>query len=65
MRTPSSALPAWPQGLLEGRGMPFAAARFGAVFFPFNFTTVFTRLLALERVVFVLALIFFVTGRFL
>jgi len=36
-----------------------------AGFFPFNFTTVFTRLLALERVVFVLALIFFVTGRFL
>src|SRR6187200_3768162 len=65
IRTPSSALPAWPHGLLEGRGMPFAAAPFVAGFFPFNLTTVFTRLLALERVVFVLALIFFVTARFL
>jgi hypothetical protein len=29
MRTPSSALPAWPQGFDEGRGAPFAACVFG------------------------------------
>src|SRR5215470_15246525 len=38
MRTPSSALPAWPQGLALGRGRPFAAAAL-ASFFDFNFTT--------------------------
>jgi hypothetical protein len=28
MRTPSSALPAWPQGFDEGRGAPFAPGVF-------------------------------------
>jgi hypothetical protein len=28
MRTPSNALPAWPQGFGEGRGAPFAAGVF-------------------------------------
>src|SRR5262249_47391647 len=43
MRTPSSALPAAPQGLMLGRGRPFAAAGLAdlAGFFDFNFTTFF------------------------
>src|ERR1051326_2265305 len=37
MRTPSSALPAWPHGLLDGRGMPLADA--AAFFLGASFTT--------------------------
>src|SRR5438876_6820135 len=44
MRTPSSALPAWPYGLVDGLGRPFAeaAARLAATFagfFDLSFTT--------------------------
>ena len=38
--TPSSALPAWPYGLLEGFGRPLPSA-FAAGFFDFSFTTFF------------------------
>src|SRR3984893_7585231 len=41
MRTPSSALPAWPNGLVEGFGRPFVTAFFAACFFAFRFTTFF------------------------
>src|SRR5581483_8787973 len=37
-RTPSSALPAWPQGLVDGRGRPFGArVFFAAAFLAFGF----------------------------
>src|SRR6516225_6117998 len=38
MRMPSSALPAWPQGLALGRGKPLAAPAFTAAFLAFSFT---------------------------
>src|SRR5262249_24375956 len=38
MRTPSSALPACPHGLVLGRGKPFAAAALAGLF-DFNFTS--------------------------
>jgi hypothetical protein len=38
--TPSSALPAWPHGLLDGRGKPLATAFFAAGFFE-SFTAFF------------------------
>jgi hypothetical protein len=42
MRTPSSALPAWPHGFVEGFGKPFATAAFFATgFFDFSFVTFF------------------------
>jgi hypothetical protein len=47
IRTPSSALPAWPQGFAEGRGAPFAPAVLAAdaalsltVFFPDFFAAI-------------------------
>ena len=57
MRTPSSALPAWPNGLLDGFGKPFAAAFFAAGFLAFSFTTFFAVALDLG-VAFVLAFVF-------
>src|SRR3979490_675065 len=39
MRTPSSALPACPHGLLEGRGRPLDTAFLAAGFFDFSLTT--------------------------
>ena len=40
MRTPSSALPAWPNGFFEGAGSAdFAALPFFAAFFAGSFTT--------------------------
>src|SRR6202790_1211394 len=45
MRTPSSALPASPYGLLDGRGRPLDTAFFVAVFFDFSFTTFFAAVL--------------------
>src|ERR1700691_3808193 len=39
MRTPSSALPAWPHGFVLGRGRPWPLAAFAAAFFGLNFTT--------------------------
>jgi hypothetical protein len=55
MRTPSSALPAAPQGLVLGRGRALEAAAFAdlAGFFDFNFTTFFAAILD-----FALALLF-------
>ena len=57
MRTPSSALPAWPKGLLDGFGRPFATAFFDAGFFAFSFTTFFDAALDLG-LTFVLAFSF-------
>src|SRR5712691_13407979 len=62
MRTPSSALPAWPNGLVEGLlvkvlGRPFATAFFAAGFFAFSFTTFFNAALDLG-LTFVLAFTF-------
>ena len=57
MRTPSSALPAWPKGLLDGFGRPFATAFFDAGFFAFSFTTFFDAALDLG-LTFVLAFTF-------
>src|SRR5882762_721614 len=39
MRTPSSALPACPHGLLDGRGRPLDTAFLAAGFFEFSLTT--------------------------
>src|SRR5581483_11091973 len=51
MRTPSSALPAWPQGLDDGRGkLPFAALAGG--FLAATFAVLFTGLLAADLMVF-------------
>src|SRR5689334_8208067 len=56
MRTPSSALPAWPKGLVEGRGNPFALplalpfALLAAGFFALSFTTFLAALLDLAFV---------------
>src|SRR5262245_27607079 len=47
MRTPSSALPASPHGLVEGLGRPFATAFFAAGFFAFSLTTFFAAALDL------------------
>src|ERR1700716_2381353 len=58
MRTPSRALPAWPKGLLDGCGRPFAAAFFEAGFFAFSFTTLFDAALDLG-LTFVLPFAFF------
>jgi hypothetical protein len=59
MRTPSSALPVAPQGLVLGRGRPFDAAALAdlAGFFDFNFSTFFAAVLD-----FPLALLFAVLG---
>src|ERR671934_2847376 len=59
MRTPSSALPASPNGLLVGRGRPFDPAALAdlAGFFDFNFTTFFAAVLD-----FALDLLFAVLG---
>src|SRR5947209_13954197 len=54
MRTPSSALPAWPYGLVEGFGTPFATTFFDADFFAFSFATFFDAALDLD-LTFVLA----------
>src|SRR3954462_10841951 len=63
MRTPSSALPASPQGLDDGLGRPLATAFFAAGFFAFSVTTFFAAALALGLALvlglaFVLALAF-------
>src|SRR6478672_9254838 len=58
MRTPSRALPACPNGLLDGLGRPFAIVFFAAGFSAFNFTTFFDAALALGFV-FALAFTFF------
>src|SRR5438128_2489022 len=57
MRTPSSALPASPQGLVEGCGRPFPTAFFATDFFAFSFATFFDAALDLD-LTFVLAVTF-------
>src|SRR5437588_2802178 len=54
MRTPSSALPASPQGRVEGFGRPFPTAFFATDFFAFSFETFFDAPLDLD-LTFVLA----------
>src|SRR5262249_16600799 len=39
MRTPSSALPAWPQGLALGRGKSLTRPGFAGAFLALSFTT--------------------------
>ena len=46
MRTPSSALPAWPQGFVLGRGKPLLGDAFAAAFFVLNLTTFLADFLA-------------------
>src|SRR5581483_7491704 len=46
---PSSALPAWPHGLLLGRGRPLPLAAFAAGFLAFSFTTFFVASFDLAR----------------
>src|SRR3954453_842417 len=63
MRTPSSALPAAPQGLDDGLDRPLATAFFAVGFFAFSLTTFFAAALALGLALvlglaFVLALAF-------
>src|SRR5438067_11951099 len=41
VRTPSSALPTCPKGLVDGFGKPFATVFFAAGFFALSFTTFF------------------------
>src|ERR1700745_3096780 len=48
MRTPSSALPAWPQGAGDGRGKPLLFADFAAGFFAATFTVFFAGFLAAD-----------------
>src|SRR5438132_12010798 len=54
MRTPSSAMPAWPYGLVEGFGTPFATTFFAVDVFAFSFATFFDAALDLD-LTFVLA----------
>src|SRR5436190_19157333 len=57
--TPSSALPAWPYGLVLGFGKPFGTAAF-MDFFALSFTTFFDAALDLALVLALALLSFFV-----
>jgi hypothetical protein len=67
MRTPSNALPAWPQGFDEGRGAPFAAGVF-AVRAALNPTTFradfFVAVFFLDRAVLLAAFLAFLPALF-
>src|SRR6516225_7255264 len=48
MRTPSSALPAWPHGIVDGRGIPLPFACLAVGLFAATFTVFFAGFLAAD-----------------